>query len=284
MKSPRLIYLRRKTANAMAMATACAMTAFGLFWLCWLLWTLLSKGASHITAETLTQPTPPPGDVGGLANAILGSLLMVVFGVLIGAPVGIMAGTWLSEYSRDSLPAKIIRFINDILLSAPSIIIGVFVYEIVVIPTGHFSGWSGALALALIALSIIVRTTEDMLNLVPNAVREAAVALGAPRWKVTITIVFRAASSGILTGILLAVARISGESAPLLFTAMNNQFWSHNLSRPIANLPVVIFQFAMSPYESWQHLAWAGALLITVGVLSLNIIARTFLKGTQNHG
>jgi phosphate transport system permease protein len=260
------------------------MTVFGLFWLFWLLWTLVSKGAMHVTAATITQPTPPPGDAGGLGNAILGSLLMVVFGILIGAPVGIMAGTWLSEYSRNSLPAKIIRFINDILLSAPSIIIGVFVYQIVVIPSGHFSGWAGALALALIALSIIVRTTEDMLKLVPDSVREAAIALGTPRWKVTVTIVFRAASSGILTGILLAVARISGESAPLLFTAMNNQFWSHSLSRPIANLPVVIFQFAMSPYENWQHLAWAGALLITAAVLTLNIIARFFLKGAKSNG
>jgi phosphate transport system permease protein len=284
MKKNYLIYLRRKLVNAVAMLTACAMTAFGLFWLFWLLWTLVSKGAMHVTAATITQPTPPPGDAGGLGNAILGSLLMVVFGILIGAPVGIMAGTWLSEYSRNSLPAKIIRFINDILLSAPSIIIGVFVYQIVVIPSGHFSGWAGALALALIALSIIVRTTEDMLKLVPDSVREAAIALGTPRWKVTVTIVFRAASSGILTGILLAVARISGESAPLLFTAMNNQFWSHSLSRPIANLPVVIFQFAMSPYENWQHLAWAGALLITAAVLTLNIIARFFLKGAKSNG
>jgi len=284
MKKNHLIYLRRKLVNAVAMLTACAMTAFGLFWLFWLLWTLVSKGAMHVTAATITQPTPPPGDAGGLGNAILGSLLMVVFGILIGAPVGIMAGTWLSEYSRNSLPAKIIRFINDILLSAPSIIIGVFVYQIVVIPSGHFSGWAGALALALIALSIIVRTTEDMLKLVPDSVREAAIALGTPRWKVTVAIVFRAASSGILTGILLAVARISGESAPLLFTAMNNQFWSHSLSRPIANLPVVIFQFAMSPYENWQHLAWAGALLITATVLALNIIARFFLKGAKSNG
>ncbi len=277
------LYIRRKATNIFAILAAIIMTIFGLFWLAWLLWTLLKNGTQYINLYLFIQTTPPPGEMGGLANAIFGSLLLVVLAVLIGAPIGVLAGTWLSEYSRNSLFAKIIRFINDILLSAPSIIIGVFVYELMVVPSGHFSGWAGCVALALISISIIVRTTDDMLRLVPSAVREAAVALGAPSWKVIVFIVFRSAKSGILTGILLALARISGETAPLLFTAMNNQFWSHSMNKPIANLPVVIFQFAMSPYEDWQHLAWAGALLITMSVLALNIIARLFLKGTKKN-
>ena len=247
---------------------------FGLFWLVWLLWTLLSNGFQWLSWDLFIQTTPPPGSDGGLANAIVGSLAMTFAGMLIGTPIGILAGTYLSEFSRQSRSAPVIRFVSDILLSAPSIIIGVFVYEIIVIRTGHFSGWAGAVALALIAIPVVLRTTEDMMRLVPDATREAAAALGAPQWKVVSLIVWRAARAGIMTGVLLAVARISGETAPLLFTALNNQFWASSLNQPLANLPVVIFQFAMSPYEDWQHLAWAGALLITSGILVLNIVAR----------
>ncbi len=269
------LYRKRRFFNFLVLFCTMLATAFGLLWLVWLLVTLFTNGFQYINMAVFTQPTPPPGESGGLANAIVGSLVITVVGVLIGGPVGILAGTFLSEYATHSRIAPAIRFINDVLLSAPSIILGVFVYQIVVVPTGHFSGWAGALALAFIALPIIVRTTEDMMKLVPNAVREAAAALGAPKWKVTVAIVYRAAKAGILTGVLLAIARISGETAPLLFTALNNQFWSNSLNEPIANLPVVIFQFAMSPYEDWQHLAWAGALLITVSVLVINIISRT---------
>ncbi len=272
------IYRKRRIINWAILTASLGTTLFGLFWLIWLLFTLFSHGFKYLTLDVFTQITPPPGESGGLANAIVGSLIITIMGVIIGAPIGVLAGTYLSEYANRSKIAPIIRFINDVLLSAPSIILGVFIYEIVVVPTGHFSGWAGALALALIALPIIVRTTEDMLKLVPNTVREAACALGAPRWKVTVAIVYRAAKSGILTGILLAVARISGETAPLLFTALNNQFWSKSLNEPIANLPVVIFQFAMSPYDDWQNLAWAGALLITISVLMLNILVRIFLR------
>jgi phosphate transport system permease protein len=272
------IYRRRQLFNYIVLFVSVLTTIFGLFWLVWLLWTLIGQGFQYLNPALFFKATPPPGSNGGLANAIVGSLMLTIFGVLIGTPTGVLAGTFLSEYARYSKLATLIRFVNDILLSAPSIILGVFVYEIVVIPTGHFSGWAGSLALSLIALPIVVRTTEDMLRLVPNSVREAAAALGAPQWKVTIAIVYRAARSGILTGILLAVARISGETAPLLFTALNNQFWSHTMNEPIANLPVVIFQFAMSPYDDWQHLAWAGALLITFSVLTLNIIVRLFLR------
>lgn len=272
------IYQRRRLTNHAVLGISLLTTVFGLFWLVWLLWTLFSQGFQYLSLSLFLQATPPPGSSGGLANAIFGSLLLTVFGVLIGAPVGILAGTYLAEFASASKTAALIRFVNDILLSAPSIILGVFVYETIVISMGHFSGFAGAVALALIVLPIVVRTTDDMLRLVPNAVREAAVALGTPKWKVTTAIVFRAARSGILTGVLLAVARVSGETAPLLFTALNNQFWSHSLNEPIANLPVVIFQFAMSPYDDWQHLAWAGALLITLSVLVLNIAVRLFLK------
>ena len=272
------LYRRRRFANVSILIISVLTTVFGLFWLVWLLWTLLSQGLQYLDLSIFFQATPPPGSNGGLGNAILGSIVLTVVGVLIGAPAGVFAGTYLSEFARDSKAASVIRFVNDILLSAPSIILGVFVYEVVVVRMGHFSGWAGSLALALIALPIVVRTTEDMLRLVPNSVREAAAALGAPQWKVTVAIVFRAARSGILTGILLAVARISGETAPLLFTALNNQFWSHSLNEPIANLPVVIFQFAMSPYDDWQHLAWAGAVLITLTILLINILVRVFLK------
>ncbi|MFZ0450757.1 MAG: phosphate ABC transporter permease PstA [Desulfatiglandaceae bacterium] len=272
------LYRRRRFVNFLILAISLLTTLFGLFWLIWLLWTLLSQGLPYLDLSIFYQATPPPGNHGGLGNAILGSIVLTVVGVLIGAPAGVLAGTYLSEFARKSKTASVIRFVNDILLSAPSIILGVFVYEVVVLRMGHFSGWAGSLALALIALPIVVRTTEDMMRLVPNSVREAAAALGAPQWKVTVAIVFCAARSGILTGILLAVARISGETAPLLFTALNNQFWSHSVNEPIANLPVVIFQFAMSPYDDWQHLAWAGAVLITLTILLINILVRVFLR------
>ncbi len=271
-------FRRRSAVNLAFLWLSALMTLFGLFWLVWLLWTLFANGLQYLRPAVFLQATPPPGESGGLANAMAGSLVLTGTGILIGAPAGVLAGTFLSEFAGKSRIAPVIRFVNDILLSAPSIVLGVFVYEMIVVPMGHFSGWAGALALALIALPVIVRTTEDMLRLVPDSMREAAAALGAPQWKVTTAIVYRAARSGILTGILLAVARISGETAPLLFTALNNQFWSSSLNQPVANLPVVIFQFAMSPYDDWQHLAWAGALLITVSVLLLNIIVRLLLK------
>lgn len=268
------LYARRRIVNALSLILSVLATLFGLFWLGWLLWTLLAQGLRWIDLSVFTQSTPPPGTAGGLANAIIGTLMLTASGIAIGAPIGILAGTYLSEFGRNTRLAPVIRFMNDILLSAPSIIIGVFIYQLIVLRTGHFSGWAGGVALAIIVIPIVVRTTEDMLGLVPVSLREAAAALGAPRWKVIFAVVYRASRAGILTGILLAVARISGETAPLLFTALNNQFWSLDMSGPIANLPVVIFQFAMSPYEDWRHLAWAGALLITMGVLILNIIAR----------
>lgn len=274
----RSIYLRRRLVNVIALSLSMLATISGLFWLAWLLWTLLSSGLPGINPTVFTQITPPPGSSGGLSNAIVGSLILTIGGVIVGAPIGILAGTYLAEFSRESKLASIVRFINDVLLSAPSIIIGVFVYELVVVYSRHFSAWAGIMALALIVLPVVVRTTEDMLRLVPSTMREAAAALGAAQWKVTIVIVYRAARTGILTGILLAIARISGETAPLLFTALNNQFWGTSLSQPIANLPVVIFQFAMSPYEDWHHLAWAGALIITAGVLVLNIVAHSALR------
>ena len=275
------LYLRRRTANVTLLTLAVLATLFGLFWLGWLLWTLLSEGLVWVTPKVFTEVTPPPGSAGGLANAIVGSIMLTAGGVIIGAPIGVLAGTYLSEFGRGRAVAGVVRFVNDILLSAPSIIMGTFIYEVVVVTSGHFSGWAGILALALIVLPVVVRTTEDMLRLVPDSMREAAAALGAPQWKVIVIIVYRGAMSGIMTGILLAVARISGETAPLLFTALNNQFWSTNLGKPIANLPVVIFQFAMSPYEDWHHLAWAGALIITGAILILNIIARLILYNTR---
>jgi phosphate transport system permease protein len=275
------IYARRRLTNITALTLSMIATISGLFWLSWLLWTLLSAGIEGINPTLFTQITPPPGSDGGLSNAIVGSLILTIGGTIIGAPVGILAGTYLAEFSRESKTAHIVRFINDVLLSAPSIIIGVFVYELVVVNSGHFSAWAGILALSFIVLPVVVRTTEDMLRLVPSTMREAAAALGAPQWKVTMMIVYRAARTGILTGILLAVARISGETAPLLFTALNNQFWGTSLSQPIANLPNVIFQFAMSPYEDWHRLAWAGALLITAAVLILNIVAHSVLRQKQ---
>ena len=275
------IYLKRRIANYTLLTLAVLATIFGLFWLTWLLWTLVSQGLAWVSIDVFTKITPPPGSEGGLSNALVGSLILTTGGIIIGAPIGVLAGTFLSEYGRGKVIASVVRFVNDILLSAPSIIIGMFIYEVVVVTTGHFSGWAGILALALIVLPVVVRTTEDMLRLVPDSMREAAAALGAPQWKVIMQIVYRGAMSGILTGILLAVARISGETAPLLFTALNNQFWSTNLDRPLANLPVVIFQFAMSPYEDWHHLAWAGALIITAAILLLNIIARFILYNSR---
>jgi phosphate transport system permease protein len=266
---------RRYTTNRIAMVLCTGAAIFGLFWLAAILGTLLWNGLGAINVAIFTQMTPPPGSNGGLANAIFGSVMMTLVGIAIAAPVGILAGTYLSEYAGNSKIGEAAKFINDVLLSAPSIIIGLFVYAVLVVPFGHFSAWSGAVALAVIAVPVINRTTQDMLALVPNALREAAAALGAPRWKVMMFVTYRAARSGILTGVLLAIARISGETAPLLFTALNNQYWSTNMGAPMANLPVVIFQFAMSPYADWQRLAWGGALIITVAILALNILART---------
>jgi len=277
----RYLYRKRRLLNVVCLTLAMFATLFGLFWLVWLLWTLVAQGLQYTNWDLFTEATPPPGDRGGLSNAIAGSAILTALGVLIGAPLGVLAGTYLSEFGRGTRFATLTRFISDVLLSSPSIILGVFVYELVVLRAGHFSAYAGGLALALVVLPIVVRTTEDMLRLVPDRMREAAAALGAPRWKVVVSIVYRAARSGILTGILLAIARVSGETAPLLFTALNNQFASTRLDQPIANLPVVIFQFAMSPYDDWQHLAWAGALLITFAILLLNIIVRVFLPAAE---
>jgi phosphate transport system permease protein len=271
-------YFRRRTVNVMNLSGSMLATVFGLFWLFWILWTTFSYGFSAFDWSLFQQNTPAPGSVGGLANAIVGSLIMVGLATAIGTPIGILAGTYLAEYGGRTFVAGAIRFINDILLSAPSIIIGLFVYELVVIRLGHFSALAGALALAIIMLPVVIRTTEEMLRLVPNTLREAALALGAPRWKMISLVAYRAALSGILTGVLLAIARIAGETAPLLFTALNNQFWTTDLLQPMANLPVVIFQFAMSPYKEWHTLAWAGALLITLSVLVLNIVARALSR------
>jgi phosphate transport system permease protein len=270
------LYTRRRVANYAVVSLSLAATGFGLLFLFFVLGTLLINGLGALSPTLFTQATPPPGSAGGLMNAIFGSLAMTVIATLIGTPTGILAGTFLAEYAHNGRLGEFVRFINDILLSAPSIIIGLFVYAILVVPVGHFSAWAGAVALAIIMIPVIVRTTEDMLNLVPNTLREAAAALGAPKWKIIVTVTYRSAVQGMLTGVLLAVARISGETAPLLFTSLNNQFWSTNLNAPMANLPVVIFQFAMSPYADWQVLAWAGALLITAAILVLNVGARLF--------
>ena len=272
------LYTRRRIVNAAGLAVSVLAMAFGLFWLCWILWTLLENGLPALTSAVFTQMTPPPGSKGGLLNAISGSLMMTVLGTIIGTPIGILAGTYLAEFGQRGWMAPITRFINDILLSAPSIVIGLFVYEIYVVHVKHFSGWAGALALAILVIPIVIRTTENMLRLVPSTLREAAAALGAPQWKIINFVTLRAARAGIITGVMLAIARISGETAPLLFTSLNNQFWSSNMDQPMANLPVVIFQFAMSPYEDWQRLAWAGALLITLSVLTLNIVARVLFR------
>lgn len=268
------LYARRILVHRLVMALSVLATAFGLLWLALVLGTLLIDGIGAIRPSLFTEMTPPPGSSGGLLNAIVGSLLMTLIATLVGTPTGILAGTFLAEYARGHWFGEVVRFVNDILLSAPSIIIGLFVYAAMVVSMGHFSGLAGAMALAIITIPVIVRTTEDMLRLVPSALREAAAALGAPQWKVTVMVTYRAAVQGMLTGVLLAIARISGETAPLLFTALNNQFWSVDLNAPMANLPVVIFQFAMSPYADWQSLAWGGALLITAAILVINITAR----------
>jgi len=267
-------YARRQVGNRIALGLSMVATIVGLFFLAAILFTLLYKGFSAISPRIFAENTPPPGSDGGLLNAIFGSLAMTIIAIVVATPVGILAGTYLVEYSRGSRLGEIAKFINDILLSAPSIIIGLFVYTILVVPVGHFSAWAGAVALGLIALPVINRTTQDMLGLVPNALREATAALGMPKWKAMTFVIYRAARSGILTGVLLAIARVTGETAPLLFTALNNQFWSTDLGAPMANLPVVIFQFALSPYADWQRLAWGGALIITVAILALNIVAR----------
>ncbi len=275
-------YQTRKLINYFNLVASLVVTALGLFMLAWILSVLFSKGFQYINWAVFTQMTPPPGSAGGLLNAIFGTLVITFFAVLIGAPIGIMAGTYLSEFGGNSRFSSTVRFINDVLLSAPSIVVGVFVYTLIVEPQGHFSGWAGAIALAILVIPVVVRTTEDMLKLVPVQLREAAAALGAPRYTVTLSIVYKAALSGMITGVLLATARIMGETAPLLFTALNNQFWSSNMNEPIANMPVVIYQYALSPYEDWQNLAWAAALLITLSVLTMNIIARYTLKGSSS--
>jgi len=273
------LYRSRKRFNAVVLVVATLALAFGLFWLVWILGTLLYEGGTALARAALYyQMTPPPGADGGLANAIAGSLAMVTAGTVLGTPVGILAGTYLAEYGRRGWLAGATRFLNDVLLSAPSIVIGLFVYSVYVAKVKHFSGWAGAMALGLIVIPVVVRTTDDMLKLVPNTLREAAMALGCPSWKMVVFVTYRAARTGILTGILLAIARISGETAPLLFTALNNQFWSNDMNAPMANLPVVIFQFAMSPYDNWQRLAWGGAALITLAVLALNILARALFR------
>ncbi len=278
------IYRRRRMINAITMGASMGAMAFGLFWLMWILITLIQHGMGGFSLAVFTHSTPPPGSTGGLANAIVGSLLMTAGGTLLGTPIGIMAGVYLAEFGQRGWLAPATRFINDILLSAPSIVVGLFIYEVYVFQVKHFSGWAGSFALALLVIPVVVRTTENMLRLVPNSLREAAAALGAPQWRIIMTVTLRSAKAGVLTGILLAVARISGETAPLLFTALNNQFFSTNMNGPMANLPYVIFQFAMSPYEDWHHLAWAGATLITLSVLTLNIVARWLgSKNSQSH-
>lgn len=270
---------RRRGKNAIALTLSLAAMAFGLLWLVWILFTTLRLGIGGLSVELFTQSTPPPNtDGGGLANAIVGSLMLVVLATFIGTPLGILAGVYLAEYGQKRWLASITRFINDILLSAPSIVIGLFVYALVVAKVGRFSGWAGVIALALLQIPIVIRTTENMLKLVPNALREAAFALGTPKWKMILSITLKASVGGIVTGVLLAVARIAGETAPLLFTALSNQFFSWNMNQPVANLPVTIYKFAMSPFPQWQSLAWAGVFLITLGVLGLNVLARTILS------
>lgn len=276
------LYLRRRIINSIGLGVSVLAMLFGLFWLGWILWTLLEHGIPGLGMHLFTQTTPPPGSSGGLINAIFGSVMMVILATLIGTPIGILAGTYLAEFGQRGWLAPVTRFINDVLLSAPSIVIGLFVYEVYVVKVGHFSGWGGTLALSILVIPVVIRTTENMLRLIPNSLREAAAALGTPQWKIINFVTLRAARAGILTGVLLAVARISGETAPLLFTALNNQFWSTDMNQPMANLPVVIFQFAMSPYADWQSLAWAGALLITMSVLTLNIVARIMFRQNPN--
>jgi len=278
------IYARRRLVNAVSLTVAMAAAVFGLFWLIAILWTLFYNGFSAINLSIFTEMTPPPGNTGGLLNAIFGSVVLTIGATLLSTPIGMLAGTYLAEYGKKGAFAETVRFINDILLSAPSIVVGLFIYEVVVVPMGHFSAWAGVIVLAVIGIPVIVRTTEDMLNLVPNGLREAASALGTPMWKVVTMIAYRAARNGIITGILLAIARVSGETAPLLFTALNNQFWSTDMNAPMASLPVTIFQCPLSPYDDWQHLAWGGALLITITILILNIVARALAALGSSRG
>jgi len=273
----------RKITNIVALVLSGLATAIGLFFLGAILFTLLKNGLAGVSGSLFTEMTPPPGSAGGLLNAIYGSVVMTLIGILIGAPIGMLAGTYLAEYGRNSRLSSVIRFVNDVLLSAPSIIVGLFIYEVLVMRMGHFSAIAGAVALAVIAMPVTVRTTEDMLNLVPQGMKDASTAMGAYPWRTITSIIYPAARSGIVTGLLLAVARISGETAPLLFTALNNQFWSSNLNAPMANLPVVIFLYALSPYKNWQQLAWSGALLITITILVLSIVAR-FVVSALNPG
>ena len=272
------LYYKRRFINGLNLTLSMVAMGFGLFWLAWILWTLVDRGLSIVSVDVFTHMTPPPGSSGGLLNAIAGSIAMTVAGVAIGTPIGILAGTYLAEYGQKGWLSPTTRFINDILLSAPSIVIGLFVYEVYVASTHHFSGWAGSFALALIVIPVVVRTTENMLKLVPTSLREAAFAVGAPRWKVSPKVTLRAVKSGVVTGVLLAMARITGETAPLLFTALNNQFFSANMAKPMANLPVVIFQFALSPYDNWVNLAWSGALLIALLVLAVNIGVRVVFR------
>ena len=271
-------FMRRKRVNQIALVLSLAAMSFGLFWLFWILWETIRLGLGGISVATLTQMTPAPNEEGGLANAMYGSFLMVLLATCVGTPVGIMAGIYLAEYNTKGWLASATRFVNDILLSAPSIVIGLFIYAVIVSRFKSYSGWAGVLALALIVIPVVIRTTENMLQLVPAGLREAAYALGAPKWKVITSITLRAARAGVVTGILLAVARIAGETAPLLFTALNNQFWNSDMGQPMASLPVTIFKFAMSPYENWQQLAWAGVFIITIAVLGLNILARVLTR------
>lgn len=276
------IYRRRLLVNRFNLVMSMATMVFGMAFLLWILVVLFGKGFAALSPTLFTQTTPPPGSAGGLANAIAGSVAIVFVATVVSTPIGVLAGIYLAEFGRAGWVAKVTRFINDILLSAPSIVIGLFVYTVYVARVQHFSGWAGSAALGLIAIPVIVRTTENMLNLVPGSLREAAVALGAPMWKVILRVTLRAVRGGVITGVLLAVARMSGETAPLLFTALNNQFWSVDMNAPMANLPVVIFQFAMSPYDDWKALAWAGALLITLAVLVINILARALFRQASN--
>jgi phosphate transport system permease protein len=284
------IYRKRALKNGIAMVLSCAATLFGLLWLVWILLTTIIKGASALNLALFTEMTPPPGSAGGLANAFYGSALMSLIALLIGTPIGLAAGVWLAEFARHSKLGNTVRFINDILLSAPSIVLGLFVYTGVILPmsalSNHqigFSAFAGSLALALLVIPVVVRTTDEMLQLQPSTMREAALALGVPQWKLTLQIVLRAAKAGVVTGVLLALARITGETAPLLFTAFGNQFWSSDLLKPIASVPVVVFQYAMSPYDDWHSLAWAGALVLTLFVLMLSLLSRLILLRNRSH-
>ncbi|WP_326532818.1 phosphate ABC transporter permease PstA [Pseudorhodoferax sp.] len=274
-------YASRKRVNQVALTLSLAAMAFGVFWLVWILWETIRLGVGGLAIATFTEMTPPPNEAGGIANALYGSFLMVLVATCVGTPIGILAGIYLAEYEPKGWLASVTRFVNDILLSAPSIVIGLFVYAVIVTQMRAFSGIAGSIALALIVIPVVIRTTENMLQLVPPGLREAAYALGTPKWKVIMSITLRAARAGVVTGVLLAVARIAGETAPLLFTALNNQFWTSSMGEPMASLPVTIFKFAMSPYENWQQLAWAGVFLITVAVLGLNILARVLTRSKQ---